>query len=87
MKEFLGGIQNCVTVVDIWIFDRNITFALPLNCGDLDYWYTDHYGSKGVSGYKLSSKYIRFFPTKKNKSLSRKKAIKIIFDVKMFNLK
>ena len=31
LKDFLGGIRHCVTVVSKWIFDSNITFALPIN--------------------------------------------------------
>ena len=33
----LGGIQHCVTVVDKWIFNGNINFALHINFDNLDY--------------------------------------------------
>ena len=36
LTDFLCGIQNCVTAVGKCIFDRNITFALPLTCDELD---------------------------------------------------
>ena len=37
LKEFLGGIQHCFTVVGRWIFDSNIPFSLPLTRDDMDY--------------------------------------------------
>ena len=35
LKDFLGGIHHCVTVVGKWIFDSNFTFALPLKKDNL----------------------------------------------------
>ena len=37
LKESLGRIHHCVTVVGKWIFDSNFTFSLPINKENLDY--------------------------------------------------
>ena len=37
LEEFIGGIQNSVTVVGYWIFDINIPTVLPLTCDNMDY--------------------------------------------------
>ena len=37
LKDFLGRIQQCVTVVGIWISDINFNFVLPLLCDNMDY--------------------------------------------------
>ena len=52
LKEFLGGIQHCVTVVGEWIFDINITFSLPLTRDKIDCCCTHNNNNKGTNGYK-----------------------------------
>ena len=37
LKEFLGGIQDFVTVVGKWVFDSGITFAFTLTIEELYY--------------------------------------------------
>ena len=36
LTDFIGGTQNCVIVVGKWIFDKNISFALPLTLYELE---------------------------------------------------
>ena len=61
LKEFLGDIQQCVTVVGKCIFDSNITFDLPITCNDLDYCCTNYNKTKVMNGFKRVLKAIRFF--------------------------
>ena len=35
LKESIGGIHNCVTVVGKLIFDSDFNFAIPLTCDKL----------------------------------------------------
>ena len=36
LKYFIGGVKHCVTVVGNWVFDSNITFALPSPFSHID---------------------------------------------------
>ena len=36
LKEFIDGVQHCVTVVGKWIFDSTFPFVLPLTCDNLE---------------------------------------------------
>ena len=59
-KDFIVGIHHYITVVGKRIFDSNITFALPLNCENLDYFYTNDNETKVINGYKGVLKSIMF---------------------------
>ena len=37
LKDYLGGIHHCATVVVKWVFDSNFPFALPLTKDNFDY--------------------------------------------------
>ena len=37
LKDFIGWIHHCVTVVGKWIFDSNLPFVLPLTNENLEY--------------------------------------------------
>ena len=37
LTDFLGGIQNCITVIGEFIFDSNIHFTPPLTSDNMDY--------------------------------------------------
>ena len=53
LKDFIGGIHHCVTVVGKWMFDSNFTFALPLTKDNLDYCFINDNETKGINGYKV----------------------------------
>ena len=38
LKDFPGGIHHCITVVGEWVFDSNVSFALPLTQYKLEYY-------------------------------------------------
>ena len=52
LTEFLGSVQNFVTVVGKWVFDRNILFVIPLTSDKLDYCCSNDDKTKGANGYK-----------------------------------
>ena len=70
--DFIGWIQNCVTVVGKWIFDSNITFNLPLTRGNMDYCCTNDDETKVMNSYKGVSKALGFFPKEKNMCFIKK---------------
>ena len=65
LKDYLDGIHHCVTVVGKWIFDSNFPFALPPTKANVDYCFINDNETKGMNGYKVVLKSIRFF-TKSN---------------------
>ena len=73
MIDFLGGIQNFVTVFGKWIFNINISFALSLTCKNLDCCRANDDESKVRNGYTVVLKYMELFITDKNKSFDQKK--------------
>ena len=60
-------------VVGEYIFDRNITSALPLTHENLEYCFTKDDETKLMNGYKGVLNKIRFFPTEKNEFFFRSK--------------
>ena len=52
LKEFLGGIQHCVTVVGKYIFDSNIPSVLPLTCDQRNYCCNSGNETKVMNFYK-----------------------------------
>ena len=77
LKDFLGGIQHCVTVVGKWIFDSNVPFARPLTRNKLEYCCTNCDETKVMNGYRGVLKSIRFFQQRKIRVLFRSKIHKL----------
>ena len=73
LTDFIGGIQNCVTVVGKWVFDRNIPFAIPLACDNMDKYCTNYYERRVNNGYKGVLKAIGFLPRDKISAMFRGK--------------
>ena len=61
LKDFLGGIQHCVTVGGKWIFDSNISFGISLTHGDMGYCFIDSDETKGLKCSKVLLKSVRLF--------------------------
>ena len=76
LKYLLGGIHHCVTVVGKWILDSNFSFELPLTKENLDYFCINDNEKKGINGYKVLLKAIRFLP----KFSFRSENLKQVFD-------
>ena len=65
LADFIGGIPNCVRVIVKFIFDRNITLALPLTHDNIEYSCTNDDDKKLINDYKLLLKSVRFFQHRK----------------------
>ena len=39
LKDFIGRVHHCVTVIDKWISDSNFTFVFPLSKENLGYYF------------------------------------------------
>ena len=61
--DIIGGIQHCIKVVVMWIFDRNTPFVLPLNCKDIENCCTDQYKPNETNFYRGILKAVRLFTT------------------------
>ena len=70
LMNILGGIHQCISIISDRIFDTNVPFGLQLNHKELENWCTDYNKPKLINGYKGVYKYVRFFPTEKNKFFS-----------------
>ena len=56
LTEFLGGIQNFVTVVSKWFFDIKYPFLIPLDRDNLEYCFTNGNETKRMNVYKVALK-------------------------------
>ena len=63
LEIFIICFQHLVTLVDMLVFDRNMVFALPLTCNDLDKCCTYDDRTRGMNGYKGIMKAITLFST------------------------
>ena len=72
LKDFLGGIHHCVTVVVRLGFECNFTFVLHITKENLDYCCINDNLKKGMNGYKGVLKAIIFFAKENNKSVNQK---------------
>ena len=52
-KYYLGGIHHYPVVLGKWIFESNLTFALPLNKDNLEYCCINDNEKKGINCYKV----------------------------------
>ena len=62
LKDFLGGVHHCVSVVGKCIFDSNFTFDLPSTRENVDFCCINDNETKGMNGHKGLLKVIKFSP-------------------------
>ena len=85
LKNYLGGINHCVTVVGKCIFDSNFTLPFPITRDDLDYCCINYNETKIINGYQVVLKSIMFFQQIKIQVSFRSKNSCILFDyINMF---
>ena len=65
LTYFLGGIQNCVSVVGNCILNSNIPFEIPVTHDDMKYFYTNDDETKVINCYKSVFKNIGFLKIEK----------------------
>ena len=70
LKDCLGGIYHCVTVVGKWIFDSTFPLTLPLTKEKIDYFCINDNEKNRMNGYKGVLKEFR---------ISQKRRIKVSF--------
>ena len=73
LKDFLGGIKRCVTVVGKWIFDSDIIFSHPITRDNLEYCFTNDDLKNKLMVTKEYSKPLSFSQQIKIKVSSRSK--------------
>ena len=71
VELFIGGMHQCVKVVDKWIFGSNLPFLLPLTKDNLDYCWSNDNQIKGLNCYRRVLKSIGFLPKYNNKASFR----------------